>query len=125
MRAADLDDYAELLRPLAQCFVQVTQRWTQLKDEAFKGCNMNCRGNDIVAGLPVVNVVVGMHQFVALPTAEQFRRSICDHLVGVHIRGGAGTGLKNVHHELRVEFAINNFLSSRLDGVSSLWREQT
>ena len=61
-----------------------------------------------------------MYQFVAFATAQQFHRSICDHLVGVHIRGSAGTGLKNVHHEMRVEFALNNFLSRRLDGIRNV-----
>src|SRR5438445_401060 len=125
MRSSDLDDSAELLRLRAQRFMQLAQRRTQLRDDAFKGCNMNCRGNDIVAGLSAVNMVVWMYQFVAFATAKQFRRTIGDHFVGIHVRGGAGTGLKNVRHEMRVEFALNNFLSRSLDGIRNVWRERT
>ena len=50
--------------------------------------NVDGGGDHVVAGLPAVDVVVGVRV-----------RQAADHLVGVHVGGGAAAGLEDVHHE--------------------------
>src|SRR5581483_10013373 len=51
-------------------------------------------GEDVVRRLPQVDVVVRVHVLAGKG---------CDHLVGVHVRGGARAGLEDVDRELVVE----------------------
>ena len=46
--------------------------------------------------------------------AQQFSGTIGYHLVGVHVVGGTGSGLKGVHHEVVVPLPGDDFLR-RLD----------
>ena len=41
--------------------------------------------------------------------------AVRDDLVGIHVRAGAGAGLVNVKHEMRVELACGNFKRGLLD----------
>ena len=71
---------------------------------------MDGGGDDVVAGLAAIDVVVGMNRFVAAFAAEHFDGAIGDDLVGVHVGRGAGAGLENIHDELVVPLAVNDFL---------------
>jgi hypothetical protein len=53
--------------------------------------------NRVVAALPHVDLVVGVHGAL-----EVRARQRGDHLVGVHVRAGAGAGLEHVYRELCV-----------------------
>src|SRR5439155_12799693 len=61
--------------------------------------------HDIVRRLAQINVVVGMHhRLVAALPAQQFNGAVGDNFVGVHVRRGAGTGLKDVDRKMFVPF---------------------
>ena len=60
----------------------------------------------------------------ALP-AQALVGDVGDHLVDVHVRGGARTGLENVHLELAVELALQHAQAGGLDRVGLLRRQQS
>ena len=65
----------------------------------------------VVGGLSVVDVVVGVNRvFGTDGFAGDLAASVGDHLVGVHVRGGARAGLKNVHRKVFVVFALGHLL---------------
>ena len=94
---------------------QALQRRQQLFRDRQAGGHMNGGRKHIVGGLPHVHVVVGMNRLALVETvaAGQLDGPIADDLVGVHVRGCAGTGLVDVHGELIVELAGRN-LAGRL-----------
>ena len=62
---------------------------------------MNGSGDDIIARLSSINVVIGMHwRFATHFTPQQFNGTVGNDLVGVHIGGGAGPSLENIHGKL-------------------------
>jgi hypothetical protein len=61
-------------------------------------------------------MIVGMHQFAAAWAAEQLGGPIGDHFVGVHVRRGAGAGLKDIDREVGVEPAIDDVGRGLRDG---------
>jgi hypothetical protein len=46
---------------------------------------------------------------------HQLERSIGDHLVDVHVRGGARAALEHIELELIVEFSVDHLLACPLD----------
>ena len=58
-------------------------------------------------------MVIGVN-FAALKSGCQGS----DDLVGVHIRGGAGSGLENIDRELVVMFASDNLFGAFNNGVT-------
>ena len=119
MRAAGLENAVELFGFLferagkrIQHGVQVFER--QQSPQAHSG------RENIVGGLAVVHVVVGMDVRV-LPkrAAEQLIGSIGDHLVGIHVEADAGSGLKHVNENCFVPLAIDDFLRSFRDGLGT------
>jgi hypothetical protein len=69
---------------------------------------------DVVGGLRQVDVVVGMQVFVlSLFVAHQLQSAVGDHLVGVHVGGGAGTPLDHVDGELVVPLSGDHLVASR------------
>ena len=59
--------------------------------------DMDGRGDDVVRRLPAVHVIVRVRA-----------GEVGDHLVGVHVGGGAAAGLEDVHHKLSVEIAAGD-----------------
>ena len=47
-------------------------------------------------------MIVRMDQLIAQFAAEQFDCAIGDYLVGIHVGGGAGAGLKNIHNKMLI-----------------------
>ena len=68
-------------------------------------------GDDVVAALAHVDVVVGMHF-----RAETPGRKPGDHLVGVHVGTGPRSRLKDIDRKLRVVLPVGDFQRCRLDG---------
>src|SRR5712692_5152049 len=66
-------------------------------------------------------MIVGVDLAVAAGATQQFAGMIGDDLVGVHVGGGAGASLKNIKHEVAVEFAVNDFLRCSHDGFGNRW----
>ena len=76
------------------------------------------RGEHIVGGLAVVDVVVGVDQgVVPLLPAQQLDGPVGDDLVGVHVQAGARAALDGVHDERLVEPARRNLIAGPHDGV--------
>ena len=71
--------------------------------------NVDGRRKNIVARLPAVHMIVGMR-------AGQ----MADHLVGVHVGGGAAAGLENVDDELIVVIAASYGVSRFCDGCGQV-----
>ena len=67
-------------------------------------------GDDVVARLAEIDVVVGMDPLLARRRAEKLGGAIGDHLVGVHVGAGAGAGLEDVDHEVLVEASLDDLL---------------
>ncbi len=96
--------------------LQFRQRRNERALDAFQRGQVDGGGNDVVARLAAVDVIVGMDQFFAALAAEQFDGAIGDDLVGVHVGRGAGAGLENIEHKFRVPFAVGDFLRGLDDG---------
>ena len=63
----------------------------------------------VVRRLSHVDVVVRMHARVAAARlAEELRRAVGQHLVGVHVMGRAGTRLEDVDDELVAKRALEH-----------------
>ncbi len=76
------------------------------------------RGVHIVGTLAHVDVFVRVQEFVfAALVAENFQRPVGDHLVGVHVGGGAGAALDHIHDELVGQRAGADFLAGGDNGV--------
>ncbi len=107
MRTADLDNRVPLLRLVGQSLLQPLEFGNQLLLDRLRDGDVDRRGEHVVGALPHVDVIVRMDRLVGLEpiAADQFNGSIGNHLVGVHIAGGARAGLKHVDGELVVELA--------------------
>ncbi len=57
---------------------------------------------------------------VTTPASQKLQRPVCQHLVGVHVVGCPGAGLKRIDHELISQFTGQNFIGSGCDGVADL-----
>src|SRR5438270_277090 len=80
----------------------------------------------IVGGLSVIDVIVGMDALVlAEPTAKNLLRPIRDHLVRIHVKANAGSGLKYVHNKFAIPLTVNHFLCGGDDGVGYLGIHKT
>ena len=116
MGAADLDDRGELLSAAAQGLDQALQGWDQLAMQRNRHRHMHRRREGVIAGLAEVDMVVGMHRALAAKhAASALDRPVGDHLVDVHVRLGAGTGLPDAQRKLGIEPACSHLFSRRHD----------
>ncbi len=116
MRAADLDHVPELARFRAQRLVKLLQRGHQLVLQRLGRGDVDRRRDHVVARLPHVDVVVRMDgplRADGLP--GELRAAVRQHLVGVHVRAGARTGLEDVDGEMLIELAVDQFFGGLLD----------
>ncbi len=118
MGAAGLHHRGELLLALCDHAREVMQRGQQLFVQQQRRADVDRGRNDIVAALPHVDMIVGMHR------QARARGQVSDHLVGVHVGTGARTGLKHVDRKLRVVRAAGHLLRSALNGLGDVAREQ-
>ena len=62
-------------------------------------------------------MVVGMNRRpTAFVAGENFIGPGCHDLIHVHVAGGAGPGLKNIHDKLIVKATLHDFLRGVSDG---------
>jgi hypothetical protein len=116
MGAANFEHVVKFLRLALQGLLQSGQRRDQPPFHRLQRGEVDGGGNDVVAGLAAVDVVVGMNQFFAPFAAEQLDGAVGDHLVGVHVGGGAGAGLENVQHKFPVPLSLGDLLRGLDDG---------
>ncbi|MCY1306059.1 hypothetical protein D9M70_558930 [compost metagenome] len=101
-----------------QRLVQVLQRRQQVMDHPFCAGDVHRRRIGVVRRLAHVDVIVRMHRLLrAHDAAEQFDRAVRNHLVGIHVRLGARTGLPDDEREMVVELAVDHFLRCLDDGI--------
>ena len=101
VRAAGLHHVRELARLGLEGGGQRVERGQQLSVVSRGRGQVHGRGEDVVGGLPHVHVVVGVHALAG---------QVGDHLVGVHVGGGAGAGLEHVDGELVVVLAARHLV---------------
>ena len=116
--APDLDDLVEFVGFGFQNPVQVLQGHQQIALDRFQSGQVHGGGNHVVAGLPHVDVVVGMHGMaIADFPAQEFVGAIGKHLIGVHVGGGSRTGLEDVHHKLVIQLTFHHLFGGFFDSV--------
>src|SRR5690606_33527997 len=116
--AADLDDVIEGLGLFRQGVPQPPEGGQQVVGQAFQGGDVHGRGDDVVAGLAHVDVVVGMNGAPgAQGAAQNLVGPVGDDLVGVHVGGRAGPGLENVQGEVVVQAPVDDLLAGLDDGL--------
>ena len=109
MGAADLDDAGKLLRLGIERAVQLLERRDQVGDRLVRGSDVHGGGESVVRRLPHVAVIIGVNRaLAALLAGENLVRAAGDHLVGVHVRLGAGAGLPHHQRELVGQRAVDH-----------------
>ena len=89
----------------------------------LRGGNMDGCGEDVVAGLAEVDVVVGVDGvFGAECGAGELGASVGDDLVRIHVARGAGAGLENAHREMSGPTAVGHLPCGREDEERALRR---
>ncbi len=118
VRAADLHDVGESALFLGECFAEVAQFGEQPFGDVLGDGDVHCRGKCIVGRLTMVDMVVGVDGALAAHRATgHFDSSIRNHLVGIHVRLSAATGLPNVERKVFVEFAGDDFVGRSNDEI--------
>uniref|UniRef100_A0A1I7YGG5 Transcriptional regulator n=1 Tax=Steinernema glaseri TaxID=37863 RepID=A0A1I7YGG5_9BILA len=111
--ATGLDERVHLLGLVLDHLHQVLERRQQLFVQGQRGAHVDGGGDDVVAALAAVDMVIGVYR-VAHHTAGQGR----DHLVGIHVGAGAGAGLGEGLPALAVLAAVELAqLQQRLPGL--------
>jgi hypothetical protein len=113
--APRLDDVGELVGLGRERALELLERGQELVRRLVERGQMNRGREDVVGGLAHVDVVVGMRAV----TGE--RR---DHLVGVHVRRGAGPGLEDVDRELVVVLPARDLVGCGGDALRQRGVEQ-
>ena len=83
--------------------MEVLQRGEEFLYNGKIGADMDGRGNDIVAALPHIDVIVWVNA-----ASKGTGRQGSDHFIGVHVCTGAGAGLENVEREMGVVGAVGD-----------------
>ena len=110
VRAARLHHVGMLARRGLESGGEVVEGRQQVARDSSGGCQVDRGGERVVAGLRGVDVVVRVHR-----AAERLGGKGRDHLVGVHVRRRARTGLEHVHREVVVEPAVRDGVGRLLD----------
>ena len=125
MRAPGFDNAPELVRLGAQRPLQHRQRGDQIVGDQDRRGDVDGRGDDVVARLTQVDVVIGMHRVPRTPRApEKLDCAVADHLVGVHVGRRSASRLKHIHDELRVQLPGDDILGCSGDGTGQRCVEQ-
>ncbi|MFO0768317.1 MAG: hypothetical protein U0231_16380 [Nitrospiraceae bacterium] len=70
--------------------------------DGFRRGDVDGGRDHVIARLSQVHMVIGMDELAASRTAQQLGSPVGNDFVGIHVRGGAGAGLKNIHRKLGV-----------------------
>ena len=94
-------------------------------NDCIQSRDVYCGGNNIIARLSAVDMIIRMDRLVPSLSPQELYRAIGYDFIGVHVSGGARTGLKNIHGKLRIQFAITDLLGRRLDDGSNRLGQKT
>ena len=119
VRAADLEDLSPLVGLLGEHPAALLQGRQQVLADAQRHRHVDRRGENIVGALAQVHVIVGMDGLAVgkAVAAAKLDGPVGDHLVGVHIGRGAGTGLEDIHRKLVVEAAVGHLARGGDEGL--------
>ena len=117
MGAAGLDDVPELSGLGFKGRLGALEGGDEIGLDFGKGSEVHCCGDDVVGGLALVYVVVGMDEPGADAAAHNLGGAVGDDLVGVHISRGAGAGLEDIEDEMVIKFAVDDLLGGLDNGV--------
>ena len=124
LRAAHLEHVGELFALAGKGGDQLHEVFAQFEVRGIKS-EVDRRRVGVVGRLRAVDMVVGRAVLVfAAGVPHDLQRTVGDHLVGVHVGGGARTALNHVHGEEFVEFALHDFTAGLRNGVEKLVRKQ-
>ena len=117
MGAAGLDDVPELSGLGIKGGLGAPEGGDEIGLDFGKSSEVHSCGDDVVGGLALVYVVVGMDDTGADVAAHDLGGPVGDDLVGVHIGRGAGAGLEDVEDEVVIKLAVDDLLGSLNDGI--------
>ena len=84
-------------------------------------CELDGRRIDVVGRLTEIDVIVRMYRpIVAARLTHELERAIRNHLVCIHVGGGARPALDHVHYELLVQFARQDLVACLSNGLGDL-----
>ncbi len=118
VRAAGLHDRGEGVALALQCGGQVLQCRDEVVHDGRGGGDVDAAGEDVVARLAGVDVVVRVDR-----TAEALGGEGREDLVDVHVRRGAAAGLEDVDREVRVPAAVGHLGGRVLDRRGHVGRQ--
>ena len=117
--AAGLHDVVNCLAFSREGRGQLVEHGVELFERQQRG-QPHGGGEDIVGGLPVVHVIVGVDVGVFAELASQdLVGAVGDDLIGVHVQADARAGLENIDDEFAVPFTVDDFLGGLDDGVGT------
>jgi hypothetical protein len=116
MRASEHHDVGERLRLCVERVAELPHRRQQRAIDLLHRRDVHHRGECVVGRLAPVDVVVGMDRILAADGATgELDRAIGDHLVGVHVRLRARSGLEHHQRKLAVPMAVDDLLGRAID----------
>ena len=87
--------------------------------------HLTCGRNDVVCGLCVVYVVVGVNDgVITFFTAEDLDRAVCDDFICVHVCGRTCTALNRIGDKCIHKTACNDLIASRNDCIYFIGRKR-
>ena len=124
MGAADLDH----LHPSRRLLLDRRRQRIQLRQQQIvqhpHRRDMHRRGKCVVAGLAHIHMIVRMHRgLCADRPAQQLDRPVRYHLIQVHVRLGAGSGLPDIQREMLVQRPGDHLIAGLDDGTGNVrWK---
>ena len=97
MSTPDFDDVVKLFTLRLQLFLASHEHRDQTTFNACGRSEMNGSGDDVIAGLSSVYVIIGVHWgFAAYFSSQNFNGPVGNNFITVHIGGGSRSSLKNI-----------------------------
>ncbi len=115
MRSTNLEDRVKRLGFVQQPAMQSFKRRQQLPSDLHAHRHMNRRGKCVVGALTHIYMVIRMDRFFGIKSisAGQFNCPIRNDFIGIHITGGAASGLIHINRKLIIKFPVGNLSARR------------
>src|SRR5262245_46510205 len=119
MGPSDLDHVTEFFGLNCESTSEFLEGRLQYTFDRFQSSDMYGGRDYIVAGLPHIDMIVGMKRLAGseCPTEDLFC-PIRNDFVGVHVRRGARTCLKDINNKLLVQLSVDYLLRRLNDCIA-------
>ena len=125
MSTSDFDDVIKLPTLRLQFFLASHEHRYQTTFDAFGRSEMNGGGDDVIAGLSSIYVIIRVHWgFAAYFPPQNFNGPVGNNLITIHIGGCSRSSLKNIHRKLIIKLPLYYLVCCLDDGVSHLLGEK-